>query len=116
MPGPPRRPVERAIDLTDRPRRNSHWLLIRPGAKVFGRAWRTGRAKGRVTLEHASRLERTGLVVDDDAFVVSALAELLEEDGYDVYTASNGFSAMRQVLEVRASVMLVDLALPDRFG
>jgi DNA-binding response OmpR family regulator len=55
-------------------------------------------------------------VVDDDAFVVSALAELLEEDGYDVHTASNGFSAMRQVLEVRPSVMLLDLALPERSG
>jgi CheY-like chemotaxis protein len=65
---------------------------------------------------HASRLERTALVVDDDVFVVSALAELLEEEGYDVQTASNGFSAMRHILELRPAVILLDLALPERSG
>jgi two-component system chemotaxis response regulator CheY len=55
-------------------------------------------------------------VVDDDVFVVSALAELLEEDGYDVHTASNGFSALRQALELRPAVILLDLALPERSG
>jgi CheY-like chemotaxis protein len=73
------------------------------------------RGKGR-KLEHAPRSERTALVVDDDAFIVSALAELLEEDGYDVHTASNGFSALRQVAEVRPAVVLLDLALPERSG
>jgi two-component system chemotaxis response regulator CheY len=67
-------------------------------------------------MEHASRWDRTALVVDDDAFVVSALAELLEEDGFDVHTASNGFSALRQALELRPAVMLLDLALPERSG
>jgi CheY-like chemotaxis protein len=55
-------------------------------------------------------------VVDDDVFVVSALAELLEEDGYDVHTASNGFSALRSAIEVRPAVILLDLALPERSG
>jgi CheY-like chemotaxis protein len=68
------------------------------------------------TLDYAQRSERTALVVDDDAFIVSALAELLEEEGYDVHTASNGFSAMRQILEMRPAVMLLDLALPERSG
>jgi two-component system, OmpR family, alkaline phosphatase synthesis response regulator PhoP len=67
-------------------------------------------------MEHAPRLERTALVVDDDVFVLSALAELLEDDGYDVHTASNGFSALRRVVEHRPAVVLLDLALPERSG
>jgi CheY-like chemotaxis protein len=67
-------------------------------------------------MEHAPRLERTALVVDDDAFIVSALAELLEVEGYDVHTATNGFSALRQAIEQRPTVILLDLALPERSG
>ena len=55
-------------------------------------------------------------MVGDDKFVVSALAELLEDDGFDVHTASNGFSALRQAVELRPSVVLLDLALPERSG
>src|SRR3954469_12595305 len=67
-------------------------------------------------MEHAPRVERTALVIDDDKFVVSALAELLEDDGFDVHTATNGFSALRQALELRPSLILLDLALPERTG
>jgi two-component system, OmpR family, KDP operon response regulator KdpE len=67
-------------------------------------------------MEYAPRLERTALVVDDDAFIVSALAELLEIEGFDVHTATNGFSALRQALEQRPTLMLLDLALPERSG
>jgi CheY-like chemotaxis protein len=67
-------------------------------------------------MEHAPRADRTALVVDDDVFVLAALAELLEEDGYDVHTASNGFSALRLAAEWRPAVILLDLALPERSG
>jgi len=67
-------------------------------------------------MEHAPRVDRTALVVDDDVFIVSALAELLEEDGFDVHTATNGFSALRHAQELRPSVILLDLALPERSG
>jgi CheY-like chemotaxis protein len=67
-------------------------------------------------MDHAPRLERTALVVDDDMFVVSALAELLEDDGFDVLTATNGFSAMRRAFEAHPSVILLDVALPERSG
>jgi CheY-like chemotaxis protein len=63
-----------------------------------------------------SRTHRTALVVDDDAFVVSALAEMLSEEGYDVHTATNGFSAVRQVADYQPSVILLDLRLPERSG
>ena len=67
-------------------------------------------------MDWAPRLDRTALVVDDDVFLLSALAELLSDEGYDVHTASNGFSALRQALECRPAVILLDLVLPERSG
>lgn len=67
-------------------------------------------------MDRVPRLERVALVVDDDMFVLSALAELLAEEGYDVHTASNGFSAVRLAVECRPLVVLLDLALPERSG
>jgi CheY-like chemotaxis protein len=67
-------------------------------------------------MDRAPRLDRIALVVDDDIFVVSALAELLVEEGYEVHTASNGFSAVRRAMECQPSVILLDLVLPERSG
>src|SRR5579859_6110144 len=67
-------------------------------------------------MEHAPRLERSALIVDDDVFILSALAEILEDEGFDVQTATNGFSAMRRALEHRPALVLLDLALPERSG
>jgi CheY-like chemotaxis protein len=67
-------------------------------------------------MDHAVRTDRTALVVDDDVFVVSALAEILDEEGYDVHTATNGFSALRRAAELKPAVILLDLFLPERSG
>jgi CheY-like chemotaxis protein len=67
-------------------------------------------------VEHVTRSDRIALVVDDDVFVLSAMAELLSEEGYDVHTASNGFSALRQAAEYTPAVVLLDLVLPERSG
>src|SRR5437870_8166095 len=48
--------------------------------------------------------------------MLSALAELLSEEGYDVHTASNGFSALRQAAASQPAVILLDLVLPERSG
>ena len=55
-------------------------------------------------------------MVDDDVFMLAEMAELLSEDGYDVNTASNGFSALRQARDLRPTVILLDLMLPERSG
>ena len=67
-------------------------------------------------MDRPTRANRTALVVDDDVFLVSAMAELLSEEGYDVHTASNGFSAVRQASESRPAIVLLDLVLPERSG
>jgi CheY-like chemotaxis protein len=67
-------------------------------------------------MDRSARVDRTALVVDDDVFLLAAMAELLSEEGYDVHTASNGFSALRVAIECQPSVILLDLALPERPG
>jgi DNA-binding response OmpR family regulator len=67
-------------------------------------------------MDRAQHGDRTALVIDDDVFLLAALAELLAQEGYDVHTASNGFSALRQARDCRPSVILLDLVLPERSG
>ena len=71
---------------------------------------------GGVSMDYGPPHRRTALVVDDDIFLLRAVADLLEEEGYDVHTASNGFSAVRQAVELRPDVILLDLRLPERSG
>jgi DNA-binding response OmpR family regulator len=56
------------------------------------------------------------LVVDDDLHMRAMLAELLEEEGYDVLTASNGFSGLRTLQDRRPRLLLLDLALPESWS
>jgi DNA-binding response OmpR family regulator len=56
------------------------------------------------------------LIVDDDVFVRSMLAELLHEEGFDVSTASNGFNGLRLAAEQHPQVVLLDLMLPELSG
>ena len=67
-------------------------------------------------MERSPRAEKTALVVDDDVFVVSALADVLAEAGWSVHTASNGFSAVRLAIDCRPAVILLDLVMPERSG
>jgi CheY-like chemotaxis protein len=44
------------------------------------------------------------------------LAELLDEEGFEVHAASNGFSGLRLAAETRPHVILLDLVLPEVSG
>lgn len=59
---------------------------------------------------------RRVLVVDDDLGIRSALHVALEDVGFDVHQASNGFSALRAAERIRPDLILLDLALPDISG
>ena len=58
------------------------------------------------------------LVVDDDADVRAVLDEELTAAGYQVFQASNGLEALRQVERVRPATILLDLLMPvmDGYG
>lgn len=61
---------------------------------------------------------RTALVVEDDPTLCRTLAELLQDDGFEVKTATTLQSARRALLESSSGigVVLLDLALPDGHG
>jgi CheY-like chemotaxis protein len=59
---------------------------------------------------------RPVLVVEDDIDILSSLAELLRDDGYDVVTAANGYQALSQVKAHDPELILLDLMMPHMDG
>ena len=59
---------------------------------------------------------RSVLVVDDDASYCEALASGLSGEGYTVYLAPDGRSALRLCATRTPDVVLLDLRLPDLSG
>lgn len=56
------------------------------------------------------------LVVDDDADIRDAVAELLVAEGYRVRTASNGAEALERLHTALPSLVLLDLMMPVMSG
>jgi two-component system, OmpR family, KDP operon response regulator KdpE len=56
------------------------------------------------------------LVVEDDPSLRVALAELLDEAGFKVSSASNGYSGLRLAALEHPRVVLLDLGLPELTG
>jgi CheY-like chemotaxis protein len=56
------------------------------------------------------------LVVEDDAWIRSLLADLLPAEGYLVEEASNGPTAIHLAQENHPDVILLDLAMPGMSG
>jgi diguanylate cyclase (GGDEF)-like protein len=56
------------------------------------------------------------LVVEDDAGVASALTALLQENGYQTETISNGADAVARARTLPPALLILDLGLPDRDG
>lgn len=62
-------------------------------------------------------LRPTVLVVDDDPDVRDAFAEIFEREGFHVYTASDGQTAMQRLeTEPRPAVVILDLYMPGFNG
>lgn len=56
------------------------------------------------------------LVVDDEPSIRDAVATALRYEGFDVYEAANGQSALQSASEQRPDVVILDLMLPDIDG
>jgi DNA-binding response OmpR family regulator len=56
------------------------------------------------------------LVIEDDPSLRVALAELLDEAGFRVSSASNGYSGLRLASMEHPRVVLLDLVLPELTG
>jgi DNA-binding NtrC family response regulator len=60
--------------------------------------------------------KRSLLVVDDDKFVLEAMAEYLRELGYRTETATNCLEAIERIKEFSFEVVVCDVNLPDADG
>lgn len=56
------------------------------------------------------------LIVEDEEFLVRALKDNLEAEGYTVDVAMNGDGAMEQIKTHRPNLILLDLLMPKRDG
>jgi CheY-like chemotaxis protein len=61
--------------------------------------------------------ERSILIVDDEVDLRDSMGEVLGDEGYDVFLASNGREAMTLLQTIpRPSVIILDLAMPEMDG
>ena len=56
------------------------------------------------------------LVVDDDPAIVSVVSEILDLEGYEVETATNGQEALRVIDRLRPAIVLLDMRMPVMDG
>jgi DNA-binding NtrC family response regulator len=56
------------------------------------------------------------LIVDDEPEIVSVLSELFEDEGWEVFSASNGKEALRKIQSQSPTVVLSDIQMPDMDG
>ena len=56
------------------------------------------------------------LAVDDEPNILLSVEFILEEEGYDVYTACDGQEAMEMAEKVEPDLVLLDIAMPYKDG
>ena len=56
------------------------------------------------------------MVVEDDALGLELVRDILEEDGYEVLTATDGANALAAIAESRPDLVLMDVQLPQISG
>ncbi|MDE6781143.1 MAG: response regulator transcription factor [Ruminococcus sp.] len=56
------------------------------------------------------------LVVDDDHYIVNAIATLLEREGYRIFKAYNGLEAIESLMQNNIQLILIDVMMPKLDG
>lgn len=56
------------------------------------------------------------LAVDDDPFIRKMFHSMLEQKGYNVFTASNGAEAITRALQIKPDIIFLDLMMPEVNG
>src|SRR5262245_3243048 len=59
---------------------------------------------------------KTVLIADDDLEILNLTRSLMRRRGFDVIEASDGDEAMRQVLENRPDLVILDVMMPGQSG
>ncbi|MBN1350731.1 sigma-54-dependent Fis family transcriptional regulator [candidate division KSB1 bacterium] len=56
------------------------------------------------------------LIVDDEAYIIEGLTAILENEGYQIYSASNGLQAIKKLESKQIDLVLADLVMPGLDG
>src|SRR5215204_145258 len=80
------------------------------GTQVAGVHW--GQRQGRTTMAEG----RTILVVDDEPDLLNAVRLYLEDEGYQVLTATNGEEALAKVRTRLPDLIVLDVMMPEMNG
>ena len=56
------------------------------------------------------------LVVDDDNLLTSMIQELLEDDGFEVMSAKDGFDGYSAYLRFKPDIVITDIWMPQKNG
>src|ERR1700694_2256844 len=62
------------------------------------------------------RPDKTVLVVEDDPWIRSLMADLLAGEGYSVVQAADGKAGLEMAEDSEPDVILLDLAMPEKSG
>jgi two-component system phosphate regulon response regulator PhoB len=60
--------------------------------------------------------KKTVYIIDDDRNIVRALKEILEKEGFVVFSSENGEEGIARIKEIKPELILLDLVLPDQSG
>jgi len=58
----------------------------------------------------------TVLIVDDQPGIRRLLMEVLTEEGYNVYTAANGYEGIQKAKDLKPALILMDMKMPGMDG
>lgn len=59
---------------------------------------------------------KTILIVEDESDTAEMYTQMLQRNGYAVMKASGGIAAMKQLLNIKPDLILLDLMMPDVSG
>lgn len=56
------------------------------------------------------------VIIDDEEGIVNELVEFFREEGFDVYSATDGEHGIELIKNIQPNICLLDLKLPDMSG
>jgi YesN/AraC family two-component response regulator len=56
------------------------------------------------------------LIVDDEVSILIMLKRMLERAGYEVYTAANGYEALKVYEREKPQLIITDIIMPEKEG
>jgi two-component system, OmpR family, alkaline phosphatase synthesis response regulator PhoP len=60
--------------------------------------------------------QKNVMIVDDDPHVVRSLAFVLNKEGYNIRTTSDGEEALEKIRDSKPNLMLLDIMMPKKNG